>query len=228
MDHDELASAYAELEAHADENPVAYACMARMAVEEGDIERAEQRIADCRARIDASSHLEPRLQAMELMIALPGFEESIAELRLSLSANQSVSEKDISYLETVCELAPGILDTYLILATCYAFSGDGDAALEVLLEAEETLGGNAVLANSIAQVYASVGQPQAAVDKLNEGMAAFPHDANLRLQVATMLIMNGQMDDARDYIAIAEAIDPSHPTLHEVRQLIAQRVAQQN
>ena len=44
--------------------------------------------------------------------------------------------------------------------------------------------------------------------------------------MANYLITNNQFDDARQYIARAEAIAPSHRALSQLRRLVAQKMAE--
>ncbi|MCY4147456.1 MAG: hypothetical protein OXE95_01615 [Chloroflexi bacterium] len=228
LDLDDFSPAQAILQRHANANASASACLAQLALEAGDTERAAGWIAQCRAHIYADDPLELDLQRLELQMSRPGFDESLAEIRLTLSAGKAVAERDVDLLESACKIAPLLVDVRLALSRCYLSWQDRETAVEVLDEAEAAVGGDPQLALALAQLHWTGGQREAAIDKLNAGLAAFPNDVPLLAQMAMALIVSGQMDDARGYIALAEAISPSHAAIDQVRRLVAQTLAQQS
>lgn len=227
LDLGDFSPAEAILQRHASANVYAGLCLAQLAYEAGDHDRAAGWIDQCREHIPEDDPLELELQRIELQLSLPGFEESLGEIRLTLSAGKAVAERDIELLESACEIAPLLVDLHLALSRCYLSWQDRETALEVLNEAEAAVGGDPQLALALAQLNWAGGQRDAAIDKLNASLEAFPYDVPLLAQMAMMLIVSDQMDDARGYIALAEAISPSHAAISQVRRLVAQKLAQQ-
>lgn len=228
IDLDDFSPAQAILQRHASANPNASLCLAQLALAAGDGERAAGWIEHCRTQIDADDPLELELQRSELQLILPGFEESLGEVRLTLSAGKAVAERDIELLESACEIAPLLVDLRLALSRCYLSWQDRQTALEVLNEAEAAVGGDPQLALALAQLSWADGRRDAAIDKLNASLETFPSDVPLLAQMAMVLIVSDQMDDARSYIALAEAISPSHAAIGQVRRLVAQKLTQQS
>ena len=227
LDLGDFSPAEAILQRHASANINAGVCLAQLAYEAGDHDRAAGWIDQCREHIHDDDPLELELQRIELQLSLPGFEESLGEIRLTLSAGKAVAERDIELLESACEIAPLLVDLHLALSRCYLSWQDRETALEVLNEAEAAVGGDPQLALALAQLNWTGGQRDATIDKLNASLEAFPYDVPLLAQMAMVLIVSDQMDDARGYIALAEAISPSHAAISQVRRLVAQKLAQQ-
>ncbi len=227
LDLDDFSPAEAILQRHASANVNAGLCLAQLAFEAGDQDRAAGWIDQCREQIHEDDPLELELQRIELQLSLPDFEESLGEIRLTLSAGKAVAERDIELLESACEIAPLLVDLHLALSRCYLSWQDRETALEVLIEAEATVGGDPQLALALAQLHWAGGQRDAAIDKLNASLEAFPYDVPLLAQMAMVLIVSDQMDDARGYIMLAEAISPSHAAIGQVQRLVAQKLAQQ-
>ncbi len=227
LDLDDFSPAQAILQRHASANANAFVALAQLALEAGDSDSAAGWIDNCREKIAADDPLELELQRIELQLSLPGFEELLGEIRLTLSAGKAVAERDIELLESACEIAPLLVDLRLALSRCYLSWQDQPTAREVLDEAEAALGGDPQLALALAQLNWASGQREAAIDKLNLSLEAFPNDVPLLAQMAMVLIVSDQMDDARQYIALAEAISPAHAAIGQVQRLVAQKLTQQ-
>ena len=75
-----------------------------------------------------------------------------------------------------------------------------------------------------ARILWSQNERQNAISLLNAALERFPNDVHLLMQLASCLIENDQFEDARQYIALAETIAPSHRAILQVRQLIAQKM----
>ncbi|MXV92581.1 MAG: hypothetical protein F4Z94_03900, partial [Chloroflexi bacterium] len=176
LDLDDFSPAIAILQRYASTNANAFVCLAQLALEAGDSDRAAEWIELCREKIDVDDPLELELQRIELQLILPGFEESLGEIRLTLSAGKAVAERDIELLESACEIAPLLVDLRLALSRCYLSWSDRETAQEVLDEAEAAVGGAPQLALALAQLYWAGGQRDAAIDKLNAGLEGFPND----------------------------------------------------
>ena len=221
-DHDR---AYDILERHLDSNAYAYICLAQLALADSDSALANEMVAACRAAfVEIDDHLELELQRVKLQASLPSFAEQYAETKVILSANRPVSEDKLELLERAIELAPKLVDLHLLLSACYRSWRDDESALEVLREAAEPAGPDPQLDLGIARILWSQNERDDAISMLNAALERFPNDVYLLMQMASCLIENDQFEDARQYIALAETIAPSHRAILQVRQLIAQKM----
>ena len=223
-DHDQ---AYDLLEEYLDANPFAYVFRAQLALADSDMQLAADTIEECRSRFSQMDEdLELELQHLELRVKLPSFEEDFAEIKVTLNANRLVPENRVELLEQAIEIAPKMIDLYLLLSRCYRSWKDNESAYEVLQEAERKAGAHPQIELGLAQILWMRNEQTEAVSKLNTALELFPSDVYLLIQLANYLIENGQFDDARAYIALAETIAPSHRAIWQVRRLVAQKMAQ--
>ena len=95
----------------------------------------------------------------------------------------------------------------------------------MLREAAGPAGPDPQIDLGIARILWSQNQRDEAISMLNAARERFPNDVYLLMQLAACLIENDQFEDARQYIALAEMIAPSHRAISQVRQLIAQKLA---
>ena len=96
----------------------------------------------------------------------------------------------------------------------------------MLHEAEERAGPDPQIDLGIARVLWSRKERSEAVSRINSALERFPNDVYLLAQLAAYLIENDQYEDARQYLALAETISPSHRAIWQVRRLIAQKMAE--
>ena len=187
---------------------------------------AENYLAEARQSFrEPDDDLELELQRLELMSAVPDFEARFAEVKLLLNAGRPVSESDAELLESAIDIAPKLVDTYITLARVYAGWRDFEGASEILLESRERAGEHPRIILGLVQVLWNTGRRDDAVQELNEGIASYPNDIALLTQMASYLIENGQMDDARQFMERAESIAPSNRAVTQMRGLIARKLA---
>ncbi len=229
LDLDDRDSAYDILERAADANAYAHVFLAQLAIADEDTTLALDTIAACRRRFtEIDDELEMELQRLDIGARSPDFEETFAEIKLSLAGNRRVSESQVEILEEAIGIAPQMVDLYVVLARCYSAWNDGESALEVLGEAESRAGNHPQLDLARARLMWARNERHDAIERLNSGLAAFPGDVNLLAQMAHFLIENGQLEDARQYILRAETIAPSHRAIWQVKRLVAQKMAEQS
>ena len=222
-DHDR---AYEILEQYVDANPFAYVFLAQLALSDSDIQVAADMIEACRSRFSQmDDDLELELQHLEVRVKLPNFEEYFAEIKVTLNASRIVPENSVELLEQAIEIAPKMIDLYLLLSRCYRSWKENESANEVLQEAESKAGAHPQIELGLAQILWMRNEQAEAVSKLNTALKLFPGDVYLLIQLATYLIENGQFEDAREYIARAETVAPSHRAIWQVRRLVAQKMA---
>ncbi len=222
-DHDR---AYDILESRLDSNPYAYIYLAQLALADGDSALSAEYVAACRASLaQVDDNLELELQRVGLRASLPAFDEQFAETKVLLSANRPVAEDKVELLEQAIEIAPKLIDLHLLLSACYRSWRDDESALEVLREAKQRAGEDAQIDLGIAQILWAGGEREQAVSQLNSALERFPNDVYLLAQMATCLIENGQFEAAKQYLALAETIAPSHRAIWQARRLVAQKMA---
>ncbi len=225
IDLDDLGPAYEILERHLDANPYAYVYLAQLSLYEEDAGRATELIRACRERYASiDDDLELELQWLELYARAPDFEESFAEIKVMLNAKRHISNDYFETLESALEIAPLMADLYVILSLCYSSQNDNGNALEVLAEGKANAGPHPQILLRIAQILWASDQKSQAIESLNDALSANSNDVPLLAQMSQFLIDNGQLDDARQYIARAEMIAPSHRAIWQLRRLVAQRV----
>lgn len=224
---DDYDRAYDVLENHLDSNPYAYVYLAQLALADADSALSAEYVAACRASLaEIDDNLELELQRVGLRASLPSFDAQFAEIKVALSANRPVAEDQVEVLEQAIELAPRLIDLHLLLSACYGSWRDDESALEVLREAEERADADPQIDLGIARILWSKNERNEAVSRINSALERFPNDVYLLAQLAAYLIENDQYEDARQYLALAETIAPSHRAIWQVRRLIAQKMAE--
>lgn len=229
LDLEDRDNAYDILARATDANAYAHVFLAQLALADEDTDLAKTTIAACRQRLsEIDDELEIELQRLELSAQLLGFEETFAEIKLLLSSNRNVTEGQVEILEEAIKIAPKMIDIYVVLAGCYASWEDSEGAAEVLEEAERLAGAHPQIELGLARLLWETNERDAAISRLNSGLAAYPSDVNLLVQMANFLIANDQLDDARHYILRADTIAPSHRAIWQVRRIVAQKMAEAN
>ena len=229
VDTEELGPAYEILKSAADDTNKSYvfASLAQLAIVDQDIALAEKYLDDARQSFTKpDDDLELELQRLELLSAIPDFEARFAETKLMLNAQRPVGEKDVDLLETAIEIAPRLVDTYITLARVYVSWRDSEGAREVLLEGQARAGEHPRITLGLVQALWNGGRRDEAIQQLNDGIASYPNEIVLLAQMASYLIENGQLDDARQYMERAESIAPSSRAVSQLRGLIARKLAE--
>lgn len=227
IEREDYEHAYEILERQLDSNAYAYIFLAQLALADLDSALASEMVEACRASFaEIDENLELELQRINLQATLPSFAEQYAETKVVLSANRPVSEDKVELLEQAIELAPKLVDLHLLLSACYRSWRDDDSALEVLREAAEQAGPDPQIDLGTARILWAQNARHDAIALLNAALERFPSDVNLLMQLASCFIENDQFEDARQYIALAETIAPSHRAIWQVRQLIAQKMSE--
>ena len=225
---EDLSPAYAILEETKlnSSGPQGYINLARLAIVDEDYALAKTHLAQCRESVDnVNDELELELQRLELTAAQPDFEQRFAEIKVLLNDRRPITESDVELLEEAIELAPSMVDLYIVLYRCYANWQDNESAFEVLNDARQQIGEHPRITLSQAQLQWNSQQRDRAIETLNGGIEEFPNDVALLAQMASFLIENGQLSDAKQYVERAESIAPSHRSLWQLKRLIAQTVS---
>ena len=225
---EDLLPAYAILEETklSSRGPQGFINLARLAIVDEDYALAKTQLTQCRDSVDCvNDELELELQRLELTAAQPEFEQRFAEIKVLLNDRRPITESDVELLEEAIELAPSMVDLYIVLYRCYANWQDNESAFEVLNDARQQIGEHPRITLSRAQLQWNSQQRDRAIETLNSGIEEFPNDVALLAQMASFLIENGQLSDAKQYVERAESIAPSHRALWQLKRLIAQKVS---
>ena len=91
-------------------------------------------------------------------------------------------------LEEAIEIAPKMVDLYVILSRCYLSWQDSDSAIEVLNEANNRAGNHPRIVLSLAQNQWSRMRRDDAIETLNAGIVDFPNNVSLLAQTASYLV----------------------------------------
>lgn len=194
--------------------------LAHLAIVDDNPSLAETYIERCK-QIASEKSIDTELQRLTLLAKYEDFDHHFAELMTVIGAGRAVSQDDIDFLEESIEVAPLFANLYITLAQAYIGWQDFDTALEVLQEGNTKADASPEILRLIAVVLWKKGKSEDAFTYLNQGIEQFPNDVGLLTQIATFLIENDQLDDARPYIERAEVIAPSHPYLWQIRKMIA-------
>jgi len=153
------------------------------------------------------------------------FEQRFGELAAILDAGNAISSDDVDFLEKVTDKAPHLIEGYLVLAKAYHSWEDPDAALEVLLDAQRELPDNPNILEFLARILWQSGEKELAFQYLNRGIAKYPNHVPLLVRTGLFLFNNGQLQQARLFLAHAEEISPRNPALKSVKTYIANEMS---
>lgn len=192
-------------------------------VEDGD--SAESYLKKAHSMTDDTSTLAD-IERLQIAVQDPQFEFKFAEMVGVLDANNSLGADDVEYLEGIVDDAPHVIDAHIALARAYYYWEETDDALEVLLDAQETVPDRPAVLDWLARILWESGEKETAFTYLNRGMRLYPFNVQLIARAGQYLFDNEQLDEARTYLSRAEDISPRHPMLRAVRAYIARRMAE--
>lgn len=155
----------------------------------------------------------------------PEFEYRFGECSTIVAAGNSLNADDVEFLEEAVENAPHFVEAHLTLAQAYDAWDDQDAALEVLLDANEKLPDHPEVLRMLTRILWDSGEREIAFQYLNKGLESFPFDVPLLVQAGHLLFINEQYSESRRYLALAEEIQPRNPVLRDVKMMIARQIA---
>lgn len=156
----------------------------------------------------------------------PEFEFTFAEISAVVGAGNSARSEDVEFLEEIAKSAPHVLEIHLLLARAYKAWDDLDAALDVLLDTNERIPNNPVVLDLLADVLWTIDQKELAFQYLNQGIQQNPFNVPLLVRIGRYLFDNGQLDQARMFLARAEEIAPRSGVLQSTRTYIASKMSE--
>lgn len=155
----------------------------------------------------------------------PEFESRVGEITALVTSGAKISSSDLEYLEEILKDAPGLTEIHVLLGKAYQAMGQGDAALETLLDGHEQSPEDPELIVVLAQILWESNQKELAFDYLNKGVRAAPNFVPLLTLTGQYLFEAGQEENARAYLARAEAISPKHRSLERARRIISEMIS---
>lgn len=165
------------------------------------------------------------IERLSLSASDPDFEYHFAEVVSVLDAGNKLNANDVEFLEGVVENAPHVIDAHIALGRSYYYWEETDEALEVLLDAQETIPDQPNVIDWLGRILWESGERETAFTYLNRGISAYPFNVQLLARAGQYLFDNDQLDEARSYLGRAEEISPRDPMLQQVRTYIARQMA---
>ena len=166
-------------------------------VQTGDLQRGTQLLGRAEA-LRPSAHTEILLAVAYLKLKQPDRAKAV--------------------LERAKARAPRNPDVFRAVASFYRESRDYNAAIDALqkipVKSPDILG-------ELGYTYEMAGRKKEAAETYVKGANAAPKDIKLQLNAAASLIRVGDPEEARKYLATAQAIDANHYRLHAIRADLA-------
>ena len=154
------------------------------------------------------------------------FEVRMGEIADKTSANSSLSDDEVEFLEDVIESAPSFGEAYIHLAQAYLSWDDPSAALETLLDATKNSVDDPDVLELLAQVLWMSNERELAFTYLNKGIRDYPNHVPLLAFTGQSLFEDEQPDLAKVYLGRAEMLSPRHPALAKAREHIARLLSE--
>lgn len=150
-------------------------------------------------------------------------EGELADIADRISAGNQPFERDLEFLEWIVSKAPHYSEGYLLLAKAYAVEGEGDTALEVLLDAEKIIGSDAEFLTAIVDQLREAGEFGVALDYVSKGLDLYPSDVSMLARGAQVAFELGDLDGAQSFIRRAHSISPYDRELLRVTKELSER-----
>jgi tetratricopeptide (TPR) repeat protein len=190
-----------------------------------DYEAAQKTLENALSKTDDLA-TRSEIELMKLTANDPEFEQRFGDLSMTISAGTSPSNDDVDFLEAAVENAPSFAAGHLLLAKAYTLWEDSEATMEVLLDAQKTLGDDPDILDALAEALWNAGEQKLAFDYLNRGLRKHPNHLSLLVRGGRYLFESDQLAQARIYLSRAETINPRDVFLAETRVFIANQVAE--
>lgn len=192
---------------------------------EGDAARSAARQA-----LQSAKTLKEQAEAQTLALILdtPSYESDFADLLNRLqSVEAELFERDLEFLEFVVETAPQQPEGYLALSAAYGRMDEPEAALEVLLDAEQKAYVIPEVYLGLSELLADSDEWDLALENVRKGLDLAPNHVPLMAHAAWLSHRMGEADSAVAFLRRAHRIRPYHPRVMAVAKLI-DRDNQQN
>lgn len=150
-------------------------------------------------------------------------ESQLAEVADLVAAGNELTERNLEFLEWIVAEAPHYSEGYLLLARAYAAEGEGETALEVLLDAEKNVELEPEILVAIVDLLTEAGEDSVALEYVMKGLDAFPRSVPLLARAAQVTHGLGDDDGARTFLRQAHNISPYHKELLRVTRELTER-----
>jgi tetratricopeptide (TPR) repeat protein len=190
-----------------------------------DKARVELEIAQ---KLSDSKHIKSEIERLLLSVDDPDFDTHLAEITDLLNAGNEITPEDVEFLELTVENAPTFAPGYILLANAYLNWDEITDALDTLLDGQRQLSDDPDISALLARVLWQEGEAQLAFDYLNKSLAKNPNHVPTLAIIGRFLFEDGQEDEARSFLARAEAIDPRNTSLSDARIYIAKVISDSN
>lgn len=172
----------------------------------------------------------PYMQERELLrlqMRWHDFDYWFGEFVTQIDAKNPLNDKQLALLEEVIEVAPSYTDAYLALAKAYRLIEDDESALEVITDAQSVVSHPALWALG-AEILWDSDDSELGIAFLLKGLESYPDNITLLAKMGKFLFESEQMDEARQYLAQAEALaTTNHPELQSVKRYIANQLGRE-
>ena len=173
--------------------------------DQNDKARIELEVAQ---KLSNDQQINSEIQRLLLTADDPGFDERLGVITDLLNAGNKIRPEDVEFLETTIENAPAFATGYVLLANAYLHWDEITDALDVLLDGQRQLPDDPDISTVLATVLWQEGETQLAFDCLNKALAKNPDHVPTLAITGRFLFEDGQEDEARSFLAKAEALDP--------------------
>ncbi len=194
--------------------------LARCYLAIGEYGKASDELAQLtKAKLSLQNYI--LVSRLKLSAQVADFDTRIAEIDDILEANGEISEDDIEFLEKLVENEPSFTEGYGLLAKGYLSRNEHDAALEVLLDCQNDAPFDADVTALLAKVLWEEDQADLAFAYLEKGLKQDKRNATLLSLNGRFLFDEGQDEDAKEVLLLAEESDPLNVELAATRRYIA-------
>ncbi len=220
--YDDFEPALAQLQAAIAATPNSYllhAAYVRALIALGKHSEAGEQLATLLPLAD-DDYARAEVAQLALEAAAPDFEDAYGEVLDELENGAVATGEMTGLLTDALAREPNFADGAVTLALAYQSRGEADQALDVLHQALERLPDHLELTLTIADILWSRDDDDQAAQTLLDALARHPDDVALLARLGEYYAEDGEDDTAHQYLSRAEALDPRHPELARVHELI--------
>jgi tetratricopeptide (TPR) repeat protein len=176
-------------------------------------------------KLSQSKQTDSEIERLSLSAADPDFDARLGEIAELLDAGSEISSEDVEFLELALGNAPSFAAGYILLANAYINWGEASDALDTLLDGQREIPDEPDISALLGRVLWEAGEEQLAFDALNTALTKNPNHVPTLATMGRFMFEDGQEDEAKIFLARAEAIDPRNATLNDARIHIANMLA---
>lgn len=187
-------------------------------------DKARDELAIAR-KLNQNKQTDSEIERLLLSATDADFDARLGEITDLLDADSEISPEDVEFLELALENAPSFAAGYILLANAYLNWGEQSDALDTLLDGQRELPDDSDISALLGRVLWAAGEEQLAFDSLNTSLTKNPNHVPTLATMGRFLFEDGQEDEAKTFLARAEAIDPRNAILNDARIYVANIIA---